>query len=329
MKVFFVATAKTGGFMDILFLAIGFVFLVKGADFFVSGASGIAKKLRVSALIIGLTIVAFGTSAPELAVSVNSSIAGSSSICMGNIVGSNIFNLLVVLGVSATISTVVVSKDIIKKDYPISIIAVGIIFVFGVFEFFGDGDKTVSLIEGIILLGIFVVYMIKLVSDGKKQAALHSEEETKSLSMPKALILTGVGLAGIIIGSQMVVNGASGIARSLGVSEEIIGLTIVAIGTSLPELVTSIVAARKGENEIAVGNVVGSNIFNILLIGGVCATLSPTQVSEGLLADMLLLVIAAAAVFVPILTKKKISRPIGIAMTAAYCIYMIYLIFFR
>ena len=315
--------------MDIVFLIIGFVLLIEGADFFVSGASDIARKLRVSTLIIGLTIVAFGTSAPELAVSINASSLGSSAISVGNIVGSNTFNLLVVLGISSVIAPCAVSGPVIKKDYPVSMVASVLICIFAAMPLFAmNSDKTLTRPEGIILLAVFAAYMLSLFYGAKKHTDIPPDDQ-KEVNIVKALIFLGGGIAGIIFGSQMVVSGATGIARALGVSEEIIGYTIVAVGTSLPELVTSIVAAKKGENDIAIGNVVGSNIFNLLLIGGICSVISPTVISDGMLLDMIYLLIITAICFIPILICKKIPRAMGAAMVCMYAVYTVYMIISR
>ena len=315
--------------MDIVLLIIGFVLLVKGADFFVSGASDIARKLKVSALIIGLTIVAFGTSAPELAVSISASSQGSSSISVGNIIGSNLFNLLVVLGSSAAIVPAVVSSKVVKSDYPVSIAASVLICLFAAFPIFAANEgNTISRPEGIILLAFFAVYLFMLLKTARKQSAL-SEDEASGINVPKSVVFLIGGIAGIVFGSRLVVAGASGIARAAGISEEIIGLTIVAIGTSLPELVTSIVAAKKGENDIAIGNVVGSNLFNILLIGGICAVIAPTEVSGSMIRDMVILIAVSAVCFIPLLIKRRLLRGMGIAMICAYGLYTAYLILLR
>ena len=315
--------------MDIVLLIIGFVLLVKGADFFVSGASDIARKLKVSALIIGLTIVAFGTSAPELAVSISASSQGSSSLSVGNIIGSNLFNLLVVLGSSAAIVPAVVSRKVVRCDFPVSIAACVLICLFAAFPVFAANEgSTISRPEGVILLAFFAIYMFFLLMTARKQSSL-SEEDTSDISVVKSLLFLIGGIAGIVFGSRFVVSGASGIARAAGISEEVIGLTIVAIGTSLPELVTSIVAAKKGENDIAIGNVVGSNLFNVLLIGGICSVIAPTEVSGSMIRDMVILIAVSAACFIPLILKERLPRAMGIAMVCAYGVYTAYLILLR
>ncbi|MBQ4562102.1 MAG: calcium/sodium antiporter [Clostridia bacterium] len=312
----------------IIFLVIGFVLLVKGADYFVEGASGIAKKLRIPSIVIGLTIVAFGTSAPELAVSMSAAIKGSNDIAIGNVVGSNIFNTLVVLGASAAITPVMVKKDIIKVDYPISLIFTLLLGIFCLDKIFGAENMTISRVDGIILLLCFAGFMFIVIRDGlrhrdKDEHELDSEKEKPVWLI---LILSIVGLAGIILGGDMSVEGAKEIARCFGLSEALIGLTVVALGTSLPELVTSIVAAKKGESDIAVGNVVGSNIFNILLILGVSATILPMKVSTTYIYDIGILLLISVVFFIPMAIKKKVSRGMGAIMVLTYVLYTAYLI---
>ena len=262
-------------FVSLIKLVIGFLLLVKGADYFVEGASSISKKLRIPTFVIGLTIVAFGTSAPELAVSISAALKGSNDIAIGNVVGSNIFNTLVVLGASAAITPIAVEKGIIKKDYPLSIFAAILLGVLSLdMILFKAPAMTISRVDGIILLVAFAFFMYTTVKAGLKQRAAANPEHEEALAnmyMPawKSILILVVGLAGIVIGGDLSVEGAKEIARAFGLSEALIGLTIVAFGTSLPELVTSIIAARKGESDIAVGNVIGSNIFNIFFILGV------------------------------------------------------------
>ncbi len=312
----------------IIFLVIGFVLLVKGADFFVDGASGIAKKLRIPSIIIGLTIVAFGTSAPELAVSMSAALKGSNDIAIGNVVGSNMFNTLVVLGASAAITPVMVKKDIIKVDYPISLIFTLLLGIFCLDKLFGAENITISRVDGIILLLCFAIFMFIIIRDGLR----HRDKSENELDTEKEkpvwliLILSVVGLAGIIIGGDLSVEGAKEIARYFGLSEALIGLTVVALGTSLPELVTSIVAAKKRESDIAVGNVVGSNIFNILLILGTSATILPMNVSATYLYDIAILFVICVVFFIPMAIKKKVSRGLGVIMVSTYVLYTTYLI---
>ena len=317
---------------SVFFLILGFLCLVKGADLdFVDGASSIAKRLRIPSLIIGLTIVAFGTSAPELAVSVTAALKGSNDIALGNVVGSNIFNLLVVIGVSAMICPLAVEKSMIKKDYPLSIGATLLLGLLVMDQFLGKKDAmSLSRLDGIILLAGFALFMYLTIREGlaKRKEQLQSQEEEIPVkySLPVSILLSVAGLLGIIFGGDMTVNSAKEIARAFGLSEALIGLTIVAIGTSLPELVTSVVASKKGESDIALGNAVGSNLFNILFILGVSSTILPMSVSPTYLYDIGFLLVVSLLVFIPVAAKQKISRGTGAAMTGAYILYTIYLI---
>lgn len=316
---------------SVFFLILGFLLLVKGADLFVDGASSIAKRLRIPSLIIGLTIVAFGTSAPELAVSVTAALKGSNDIALGNVVGSNIFNLLVVIGVSAMICPLAVEKSMIKKDYPLSIGATLLLGLLVMDQFLGKKDAmSLSRLDGIILLAGFALFMYLTIREGlaKRKEQLQSQEEEIPVkySLPVSILLSVAGLLGIIFGGDMTVNSAKEIARAFGLSEALIGLTIVAIGTSLPELVTSVVASKKGESDIALGNAVGSNLFNILFILGVSSTILPMSVSPTYLYDIGFLLVVSLLVFIPVAAKQKISHGTGAAMTGAYILYTIYLI---
>ena len=316
---------------SVFFLILGFLLLFKGADLFVDGASSIAKRLRIPSLIIGLTIVAFGTSAPELAVSVTAALKGSNDIALGNVVGSNIFNLLVVIGVSAMICPLAVEKSMIKKDYPLSIGATLLLGLLVMDQFLGKKDAmSLSRLDGIILLAGFALFMYLTIREGlaKRKEQLQSQEEEIPVkySLPVSILLSVAGLLGIIFGGDMTVNSAKEIARAFGLSEALIGLTIVAIGTSLPELVTSVVASKKGESDIALGNAVGSNLFNILFILGVSSTILPMSVSPTYLYDIGFLLVVSLLVFIPVAAKQKISRGTGAAMTGAYILYTIYLI---
>ena len=320
-------------FLNILLLIIGFVGLIKGADFFVDGSSALARIFKVPDVIIGLTIVAMGTSAPELAVSTSAAIQGANEIALSNVVGSNIFNLLCVLGVCALICPIPIEKSIIKRDFPFSIlITVGLFIVTGIglfsgFDFLHTGMlENIGMISrpvGIILLVIFAGYIGTLIVLAKRNKV--TEENGKDMPVWKCLLLIVAGLVCIIVGGQLDVENAKGIAAALGMSETLIGLTVVAIGTSLPELVTSIVAARKGENGLAVGNVVGSNIFNILFILGVSATIHPIAVNYASVIDLLILIVVSAVTLIFSLTKK-ISRIEGAAMILMYTATVIFAI---
>lgn len=312
--------------LSVLKLVIGFILLVKGADLFVDGSSSVAKKFGIPSVVIGLTIVAFGTSAPELAVSMSAALKGSNDIAIGNVVGSNIFNTLVVLGASAALTPIAVEKGIIKKDYPLSIFAAVLLAVLSLDVIFGKDAMTISRVDGIILLVCFAFFLYSTIKSALSGKTEVEEEEIKNIPIWKSLVFIGIGLAGIVWGGDLSVEGAKAIARFFGLSEALIGLTIVAFGTSLPELVTSVIAAKKGESDIAVGNVVGSNIFNIFLIIGASATILPMNVSSSYVFDMAALVATMVIPFIVIAKTKKVSRAQGLIMIAAYVAYTIYLI---
>ena len=265
--------------MNYIILIVGFILLIKGADIFVDGAAAIARKMGIPAVIVGLTIVSLGTSAPELAVSLISSINGNNGITVGNVLGSNIFNSLVVLGGTAIVMPIIFKKITIKRDFLINT-AVAIVVFLLTFGFMTSDNYGLSRIDGIILLSLCITYVYILVKAAKKENAIaEAATEMEEINVTKKIIAVIIGVTGIVIGGKLVVDAATNIAYSLGMSEKLVGLTIVAIGTSLPELVTSIVASLKGENEIALGNVLGSNIFNVLLILGASSAISPIVVS--------------------------------------------------
>ena len=317
-------------FLSFVLLIVGFVLLVKGADFFVDGSSSIAKFMKIPSIVIGLTIVAFGTSAPEAAVSIIAGINGSNDIAVGNVIGSNMFNLLVVLGVSAAIKPVSIDGQIIKKDYPFMLLATIALTVFSFFSFFGGGNgKSISRTEAFILLALMVIFLYSVITSAlrtRKENAAALEEDKPKYGILKSIIFTVGGLAGIIIGGQFVVDSASDIAIRFGMSETLVGLTIVAIGTSLPELVTSIVAAKKGESDIAIGNVVGSNVFNILFVLAASAAITPMNINGQSLVDLIILMTVTALTYVFCVTQKKINRPEGIILVLMYIGYMTYAI---
>ena len=320
-------------FLNILLLIVGFAALVKGADFFVDGSSALARTFKVPGVIIGLTIVALGTSAPELAVSTSAAIQGANEIALSNVVGSNIFNLLMVLGVCAIIRPIPIEKMILKRDFPLSIIVTAALFgVLAIPLFTGKAQWTapvstvvseVSRPIGIGLLVIFAAYMAFLIYVSRKNPT--EEDVTENMPVWKSLLLILIGLACIVIGGQLVVENAKSIAAAFGMSETLIGLTVVALGTSLPELVTSIVAARKGEHGMAVGNVVGSNIFNLMFILGISSTIHPVAVNLASVTDLAILVVVSAVVFIFSLTKK-INRIEGAVMVLMYIGTMVYAI---
>lgn len=312
----------------LIFLIGGFVLLVKGADFFVDGACDLSAKLKIPAYIVGLTVVAFGTSLPEAAVSITASLQGSNEIAIGNVIGSNTFNTLVVLGASALFSPVIVKKNLLKRDFPFCV-AITVIMLILVTTL-NNGEIALTRFDGIVLLTLFVLFMAGSVIAGKKEAKHLSEtgaEEFKSETpMWKCAVLILVGLAGVIAGGQLTVYGAKELAAMAGLSETVIGLTVVAIGTSLPELVTSVVAARKNQNDIAVGNVVGSNIFNILFILGISASLGTITTDGHAVSDICVLIGVFSLTYAVSLVKKKITRPAGITMILVYALYTAYLL---
>ena len=295
----------------ILFLVIGFVLLVKGADLFVDGACDLSAKLRIPAYIVGLTVVAFGTSLPEAAVSITASLQGSNEIAIGNIIGSNIFNTLVVLGASALFAPVAVKGNILKRDFPfcIGITAVMIVLLMTL----NHGDIALTRLDGIILLALFAVFMVGSVVMGKKESKLiESAEDSEKADLPmwKCLLFIIIGFVGVVVGGQLTVKGA----REL------------AIGTSLPELVTSIVAARKQQNDIAVGNVIGSNIFNLLFILGISATIGKIGTDFNVVIDGCVLIGICLFTYIFALANKKINRPCGVVMIFMYVAYTVYLL---
>lgn len=303
--------------MMYLLLLIGFVLLIKGADFFVEGSSSIAGIMKVPSVIIGLTIVAMGTSAPEAAVSINAGLAGNSDISLGNIVGSNIFNLLVVIGACAVIFPAKSDKDILRRDLWWNI-GVSVLLLAAIF------DGTLSRIEGIIFLAIFIFYLGIMVRSAMKNRI----EETPLNVMPlwKSLLFVAGGLAAVVFGGDMVVDNASLIAKAWGMSDTLVGLTIVAVGTSLPELVTSITATKKGDSGIALGNAVGSCLFNILFILGMASTLTPINAVPELIIDTVILIFVTILILIFAKSGKKTNRTEGLICVIFYIIYTVYII---
>lgn len=307
-----------------LMLIIGLVLLVKGADWFVDSASGLAARFGISPLVIGLTIVAFGTSAPEAAVSITSSIKGSNGIAIGNIIGSNLFNLLVVVGASALIRPCSVDKSIIRKDFPFSILATVVLIITMLDKICGDlPELVISRSDGLIILAFFIVFMYYTVASAMSEKTQPEETQSKK-PVWLLIVMLLVGITAVVLGGQSVVRGASDVARAFGVGESLIGMTIVAVGTSLPELVTSIVAVRKGEDNIAIGNVVGSNIFNLLFIVGMGAGISTIKVNGTMLTDAIALLAVNLLFYAYIARRRTVSRSAGAVMVAAYAVYMLY-----
>lgn len=314
--------------MSFLILIIGFVLLIKGADVFVEGASSIAKKFNVPSMIIGLTIVAMGTSAPEAAVSITSSLAGQNDMSVANVVGSNFFNILVVLGVSSIIAKLPVQKDTIKKDTPFLILISALLLVFGI-------NLKVGRVEGLVFLAFFAYFLINTIKSAKNASVNDSCESGETaiaietateISMPKTILISIVGIVGIVVGGDMVVDAATSIATSFGMSANLVGLTIVAVGTSLPEFVTSVVAIKKGETEIAIGNVIGSNIFNILLVLGLAALINPISMSMFAFIDIIFMVLITVLLYVFMKKKSSLVKSQGIILVVIYIAYMAYTI---
>ena len=315
--------------LNIIFLIVGFIILIKGADIFVDGASAVAGNFKVSKMLIGLTIVAFGTSAPELAVSIKSLISGSGDMVLGNVIGSNILNILLILGLSAMFHSLAVKNNTVKKELPITLM---ITTAFAVL--LSDSIFTKNLTnsftrgDGIVLLLFFGVFMYYLINMSKNKTDIEEIDDTNYPSIKKAIFLTLLGLIGIVFGSNFVVESASFIAKTIGISERMISLTIVAIGTSLPELVTSVAATRKGEYDIAIGNVVGSNIFNIgIVIGIPVAILGGISKINFSYIDIVVMILSALFLFLFAHNDHKISKKEGIFFLLAFILYYSYVIF--
>lgn len=301
--------------VSMLMLALGFLMLVKGADWFVEGASAIADRFGIPQLIIGLTIVAMGTSAPEAAVSITAALKGSADITIGNIVGSNILNILIILGISSIIVPLAVSKPVPRREIPFMTAVTVLLFWMGI-------DGKIGFFDGLLLSLIFLFYLGWLFFTGKKDG----ETDTAAVKKPslwKSVLGTGAGLALIIAGSHGAVDGASNMAEILGMSQRFIGLTIVALGTSLPELATSVSAARRGNADIAIGNIVGSNIFNILFVAGISALITPVPFSVEFYIDIVTAVAACILLLCLCVHRHKLSRTGGIVLVSAYILYFV------
>lgn len=305
--------------MMYVLLIAGFVLLIKGADFFVDGSSAAAKMLKVPSLIIGMTIVSMGTSLPETSVSVSASIAGKNELAVSNAVGSNIFNLMVVCGICALICPLAINREAIRRDFPISIAAAALLMGLGA------AGMTLGHIDGVIFLILFAGFLLMMVMSAKKSRESAAEEDFKTMPVWKLLLFVIAGIAAIAVGGKMVVAGASDIARAFGMSDNLIGMTVVALGTSLPELVTSIVAARKNELDMAVGNVVGSNIFNILFVLGIASAISPIAFSPENIIDIVTLIAMSLIVLLMCLPKRKLVLWNGVVMLLMYGGYTAYI----
>ncbi len=304
-------------FLLLFLLSVGFVMLVKGADWFVSGASSLAQRFGISQLVIGMTIVAIGTSAPEAAVSIAAALKGSADITIGNIVGSNILNVLIILGISAVITPLAVSKSTLRYEVPFMIMVTLLLLAQG-------RDGEIQFMDGFVLLVFFLLYLFYLYCIAKKGSD-PGEVPVKSQGMKSSIFAVTAGLVLILLGSNLSVDAASAIARMLGMSERFIGLTIVALGTSLPELFTSVSAARKGNADIAIGNIVGSNIFNILFVVGLSAWIIPVPFSSGFLADTLTAAAAGILLLICSAGGQKLGRGSGILMLLFYLGYFVFI----
>lgn len=314
--------------MAYILLIVGFAFLIKGADLFVDGSSNIAKLLRVPSILIGLTIVAFGTSSPEATVSMIAALEGSADVALGNVVGSNIFNITLVVGVAAFLYPLRVENETIRKEIPFTLLASAALLIL-MSDIFLQGSTSNLLTRSdgfifLLFLSIFMYYIIELGLKSRKDTA--GEPVPENIKWGKNIVITILGLAAIIFGGDLVVDNGTEIAYSLGMSETLVGLTIIAIGTSLPELVTSISAALKKESEIALGNIVGSNIFNILFVLGASATISPLAVNDKMFMDVILMIVLTFVILVFSRTSFKIGKREGSVLVIAYIIYMVYII---
>ncbi len=304
--------------MQVVMLIVGFVLLVKGADWFVEGAASVAKRMGIPQLVIGLTIVAMGTSMPEAAVSITSAMNGSAGITIGNVVGSNILNILIILGITAVITNVGIQKTTFCYEIPFMIGITVLLMIFGI------TDSALTFKEGVIFWLLFLVFLGYLFVIARKGEA-QEEGETKDIPVWKCLLLIAIGGVLVVKGSDLAVEGASAIARYFGISERFIGLTIVALGTSLPELVTSVTAARKGNTGIAIGNIVGSNIFNILFVAGTTALICDVPFEEKFIVDTAVAVFSGVLLWVGTIRHKELRKPCGIMMLLCYGAYFAYL----
>ena len=304
--------------LEILFLVLGFAMLVKGADWFVDGAAGIASKFGIPQLVVGLTIVAMGTSAPEAAVSITAALKGNAGIAVGNVVGSNILNILIILGLTGLITSVAVQKSTLFIEIPYMLVVTGVLLVMGVM------GNSINFVEGIIFWALFIIYLGYLFVLAKKGKS----EDDKKEDRPLWKLLMWALLGGVVVvwGSNIAVDSATAIAQIIGLSEKFIGLTIVALGTSLPELVTSVTAAKKGNADIAIGNIVGSNIFNILFVLGTSALIIPITFEPSFAIDTIIAIATGVLLWVATIGKKKLTRPWAIVMLLCYAAYFVYLL---
>lgn len=307
-------------FLNIILLLVGFVLLIKGADFFVDGSSSVAKLIGIPGFVIGLTVVAMGTSAPEAAVSISAGLQGSNEIAVSNVIGSNSFNLLVVAGICAVIKPYKIEKELLHRDFPVNVVVSVVLLLMAL------AGATLTRFNGILMLVCFAAYIAFILWVAFKNREKQTDEDVKTMSPLLSVLAIIGGLAAVIFGGDMVVDSATAIAQQLGWSETFIGLTIIAIGTSLPELVTSIVAAKKGESGLAMGNVIGSNLFNIMLILGLSSTINPIPIDTNGVINISILIGVTALIYVACLLKKGMGRVVGAASVLGYCGYTAYLL---
>ena len=303
--------------LAVILLVAGFAMLMKGADWFVDGAAGIAARFGIPQLVIGLTIVAMGTSAPEAAVSITAALGGNAGITIGNIIGSNILNVLLILGITASITAVAVQHSTVKWEMPFMHVITIVLAVLGL------TGREIVLWEGIVLWALFLLYLGYLFIMTKNGG---DQEQEELIPLWKQLLMLVVGIFAIVFGSDLTVDNATIIAQALGMDDRLIGLTIVAFGTSLPELVTSVTAARKGKADIAIGNIVGSNIFNILFVVGTTALITPVAFAGGFLIDSAIALAAGLILWFGVMKEHQLKRPVGIVMLVAYAVYFVYLL---
>lgn len=310
-------------FLNILLLIVGFVLLIKGADVFVDGASNTAQNFKVSKMLIGLTIIAFGTSAPELAVSISALASGSTDMVLGNVIGSCILNILLILGVAAVIRPIKIKANTVRKELPLCMLISTLLAVLFLDVALMSGTENVfSRSDAIVVLLFFLVFLYYLITLARHNKENKVKEEKPEMKLGKSLLFVLLGLAGIIIGGEMVVQNCTAIATAIGWSERLISLTVIAFGTSLPELVTTVVAARRGEQDLVVGNIIGSNIFNICIVLGVPVALFGSVSPESFqMIDIIMLVASAVLLFIFATTRKKITRAEGIAMLVTFVAY--------
>ena len=310
--------------MDIIYLLLGFIIIIKGSDMLVDGSVNLAKFLKIPTLVIGLTIVAIATGVPEIAISISSSLKGSNGLLLGNLLGSNIFNILFILGLIAIIKPLYIKKEIILKNYAFALLSCLVLFIISYDIYFGDSlVNVITRTEGILLLCFAGIFLYSTVLGATLDKNIKIEKGKFSF---KDILYIVVGIVLIGLSAEVIVNSAVNISKWLGIGEDLIGLTIIAVGTNLPELVTSIVAVRKGEIDIAIGNLVGTNIYNIFLILGLAATINPITISSNAFIDIIVLAITSFIVYIFIQHKKDINRKEGIIMILLYIIYIVYVV---